>query len=307
VNATTLTLDPALASPARSHPPLVEARAVIVATAETLTNVLLADAFTRLGYRGEIVPPHGSLATGAADVLLGRLDVKPTLDGVEDGLWELAAAASGGALLLNPPQALHAAHDKLATALMLARSGVPHPATAHVVEPTAPASLEPPYVVKPRYGSWGRDVFRCDTKGELERLLASLATRPWFRAHGAVVQEYVGAGARDLRLVVAGGAVIGAIERVARPGEWRTNVSLGGVRRRAAAPTEARQLALRAVAALGLDLAGVDLLRGSDGELVVLEVNGAVDFTPEYAAGGDVFAAAARALVPAEQAASGTA
>jgi len=303
----TLTIEPALAPPVHSHPPVVEARALIVATAETLTNVLLADAFSRLGYRGEVVHPRVPIEAGGNDVLLGRLDVRRTLDGVEDGLWELAGAARAGAVLLNPPQALHAAHDKLATALMLARAGVAHPATAHVLEPRAPESLEPPYVVKPRYGSWGRDVFRCESRSELERLLASLAGRPWFRSHGAVVQELVGPAGRDLRVVVAGGSVVGAIERVAQPGEWRTNISLGGARRAAVAPTEARQLALRAVAALGLDLAGVDFLRNADGELVVLEVNGAVDFTPEYAAGTDVFAAAARALVPVEQAAAGIA
>lgn len=298
------TLEPPVATPARSCPPRVEARAFVVASGETLTNVLLADAFSRLGYRGEVVRPGSPLDAGPGDVLLNRLDVRRTLDGVEDGLWELTGAARGGALLLNPPQALLAAHDKLTTALMLARSGVPHPATAHVLEPRAPESLEPPYVVKPRFGSWGRDVFRCETAPELERLLASLSGRPWFRRQGAIVQQLVGGGGRDLRIVVAGGSVVGAIERVAQPGEWRTNISLGGVRRRTVPPTGARQLAVRATAALGLDLAGVDLIRDDAGEYTVLEVNGAVDFTPEYAAGGDVFAAAASALVPARRAAT---
>ena len=56
---------------------------------ETLTNALLADAFTRLGYRGEIVHPHGALVAGPGDIVLGRLDVRPTLDGIEDGLRDL--------------------------------------------------------------------------------------------------------------------------------------------------------------------------------------------------------------------------
>ena len=63
-------------------------------------------------------------------------------------------------------------------------------------------------------------------------------------------------------------------------------------------PPEARDLALRAAKAIGLDLAGVDLVERHDGSIVVLEVNGAVDFTPEYGLeGSDPFAEAVRALV----------
>jgi RimK family alpha-L-glutamate ligase len=280
-----------------------EPRALIVATAETATNMLLADAFTGLGYRSEIVAPGPQVTAGPGDVVLGRLDVRRSLDGVEDGLWELARLERAGALLLNRPQALFSAHDKLATALMLAKGGVAHPATAHVTEARAPLSIAPPYVVKPRFGSWGCDVFKCETDEELEERLAELAERPWFRGLGAVVQELVPADGVDMRLVVAGGSVVGAIERVAAPGEWRTNVALGAVRRRVTPPTAARQVAVRAAAALGADLAGIDLLLDSRGEYVVLEVNGAVDFTSEYAQDGDVFAAAVSSLVPAASAA----
>jgi glutathione synthase/RimK-type ligase-like ATP-grasp enzyme len=60
-------------------------------------------------------------------------------------------------------------------------------------------------------------------------------------------------------------------------------------------PPAARGLALSAVAALGIDLAGVDIASDETGRGYVLEVNGAVDFNPTYAAG--VFAAAAAALL----------
>jgi glutathione synthase/RimK-type ligase-like ATP-grasp enzyme len=63
------------------------------------------------------------------------------------------------------------------------------------------------------------------------------------------VQSLVEPTGRDLRVVVAGGNVVGAIERIALPGEWRTNVALGAVRRRVSAPPAARALAIRAVAA----------------------------------------------------------
>ena len=76
----------------------------------------------------------------------------------------------------------------------------------------------------------------------------------------------------DLRLVVSGGVVIGAIERVAAPGEWRTNIALGGTRRRAALRPDARDLAVKAAAAVNGDLVGVDLLPAEDGWRVI-EIN----------------------------------
>jgi glutathione synthase/RimK-type ligase-like ATP-grasp enzyme len=101
----------------------------------------------------------------------------------------------------------------------------------------------------------------------------------------------------DLRVVVAAGDVIGAVKRVAPPGEWRTNVALGATRVRADPSPAACELAIAAAAAIGADLVGVDLLPVGPGRHVVLELNGAVDFAPVYSRGDDVYAAAMRALV----------
>jgi glutathione synthase/RimK-type ligase-like ATP-grasp enzyme len=101
----------------------------------------------------------------------------------------------------------------------------------------------------------------------------------------------------DLRLIVAGGTIVGAARRHAAAGEWRTNVSLGG-RSEPAEPTSlACSLALAAAAAIGADLVGVDLLPTENGFLVS-ELNGAVDFRTQYALdGGDVFARAVDELL----------
>jgi glutathione synthase/RimK-type ligase-like ATP-grasp enzyme len=89
--------------------------------------------------------------------------------------------------------------------------------------------------------------------------------------------------------------VVGAAMRFAAPGEWRTNIALGARSMATTAPPDACELALAATAALGIDLAGVDLLPDGDG-WVVIEVNGAVDMRRHYALEGDVFGAAVRGL-----------
>jgi glutathione synthase/RimK-type ligase-like ATP-grasp enzyme len=102
----------------------------------------------------------------------------------------------------------------------------------------------------------------------------------------------------DLRILVAAGEIVGAVKRVAAPGDWRTNIALGGSRMAAVPPPHACLIALGAAAALGADFVGVDLLPSADGGWVVLELNGAVDFTPEYSLSGEsVFERVVQALV----------
>jgi [lysine-biosynthesis-protein LysW]--L-2-aminoadipate ligase len=139
-------------------------------------------------------------------------------------------------------------------------------------------------------------VERCDTRDEAEDCLARASATSWFRRHGALVQELVPSAGVDLRVVVAGGEVVGAIERVAQAGEWRTNASLGAVRRPVDPPADARALAMAAAAAVGASLVGVDLLPLAAGGYTVVELNGAVDFNVEYGVGRDALVACAEAL-----------
>jgi len=91
------------------------------------------------------------------------------LDGVDDGLWALGALAARGVHVLNDPAALLAAHDKLLTARLFRRSGIPHPTTHHVRDGRSAPPFDGPMVVKPRFGSWGRAVHRCDDARALDR------------------------------------------------------------------------------------------------------------------------------------------
>jgi len=174
---------------------------------------------------------------------------------VEDGLWYLERLAALGVTVLNPPNALRLAHDKLLSATALTAAGLPHPRTLSVGNGNAEPPLPFPFVLKPRFGSWGRDVVLCENRLSWRRALMTLATRDWFSRTGALAQELVPPLGHDLRILVARGKVIGG------------------------------------------DLVGVDLLPAGPGRYAVLEMNGAVDFTPEYALRGDIFAAATGLLV----------
>jgi RimK family alpha-L-glutamate ligase len=266
---------------------------VVIVGKQTETNRALADAFTELGVSGRVDENPVSPGSRRDDVAIGRVDVLPTLDGIEPGLGSLSRLARRGVRVLNGPQALLAAHDKLSTALFLGRAGVDQPRAAHLCDVSVP-KFPGPYVVKPRFGSWGREVYLCRDESGLRALLERLVDRDWFRRQGALVQSLVRPTGRDLRVVVAAGRVVGAVERHAAAGEWRTNVALGAVRRPVQPSAEACELALRAAAAVGLDLAGIDIA-GEPGRLQVLEVNGAVDFTETY--GPQIFMRVAEALL----------
>lgn len=271
------------------------------------TNVNLVSAWRAFGIDAELVAAtEARRRIGPGSIALARIDVTPTLAGVEPGLLELVWLERSGVPVINTARALLAAHDKLRFASLMTAAGLPHPRTVHVRAGDVP-EIEPPLVVKPRFGSWGRDVFRCESWPDVARVLRDVQQRPWFRRHGALLQELIPPRGHDLRILVARGRVVGAVERISAAGEWRTNVALGGAIRPTDPPTEARLLALAATDAIGADFVGVDLLELYDGSHIVLELNGAVEFKLEYALGStsvfeDIAAALELAPLPARAA-----
>ena len=272
-------------------------RVAIVAHHSTPTNLALA-ARSWSGYPAELLTPQEALLKlGPGDLALARLDVREDLGGVEEGLGSLDRLAEAGVVVLNRPGAILRAHDKLLTARTLRQAGLAHPRTTLIEPHEGPPDLDYPAVLKPRFGSWGKEVVLCESRSELERELERLASRPWFRQGGVLVQELIPPLGHDLRLVVAGGTIIGAAKRIAAAGEWRTNVALGASAVPVVPPPVASRLSLEAAAAAGLDLVGVDLLPTGPGSFCVIELNGAVDFRPVYSLPGrSVFDDAVTAL-----------
>ncbi len=269
----------------------------VVASTASETNLDIVDAWRALGVDAAVLAASDCRdALEPGDVAIGRIDVRRSLDGVEPGLIELHKLRHQGIRVLNSPSALLRAHDKLRTARFLAAGHVPHPPTEHITARDPVPSLRPPVVVKPRFGSWGSDVLRCDSAAALRRATDAIAERVWFRRQGALVQSLVPMVGTDLRVLVAGGRIVGAECRVAAPGEWRTNISLGGSRHPAIVTPRARAVALAAARAVGGDFVGVDLVPHDHGYLVI-EVNASVDFQMRYSLPGtNVFTEIAVAL-----------
>ena len=182
------------------------------------------------------------------------------------------AIEESGTLVVNRLGPLLAAQDKFRTSWLLRRAGVPTPPAAVAQTPgDAEAALVAMghAVAKPVAGSLGDGVelLRADAAGR------AAVRQKVEREHGLYLQEYVPNPGRDLRVFVVGGLARAAIARSAPPGEWRTNMGVGG----RAEPYECRG-AVRAIAeaaseVMGLDYAGVDLVLGPEGP-VVIEVNG---------------------------------
>jgi RimK family alpha-L-glutamate ligase len=209
----------------------------------------------------------------APDAVIVRSMSGGSFEAVTLRLGILHALRDEGILVWNDARAIERCVDKSATSLLLARSGIPTPATWVTENPAAARAIleretsRGPLVQKPLFGSQGRGL----------RLLRSAADLPAPAQVNGVyyLQRFVGVedagGFQDFRLLVSQGRVIAAMMRHAA--QWITNVKQGG-RPVAVVPDAAlRDLALRAAAAVGASFAGVDLLYDGAGQPTVIEVN----------------------------------
>ncbi len=179
-----------------------------------------------------------------------------------------------GRYALNGAEAIAIARDKLRAHHVLARHGIAMPRTAIAYSARDARQLidmvgGTPVVIKLIEGTQGRGVVLAETRKAAESVFGA------FRDIDAavLVQEFVTeAEGADVRCVVLGGRVIAAMQRQAAPGEFRSNLHLGGSALKVKLTPEERKLAQRAALAIGLELAGVDMLRTRNGP-VVLEVN----------------------------------
>ncbi|HZL94312.1 MAG TPA: RimK family alpha-L-glutamate ligase [Vicinamibacterales bacterium] len=178
-----------------------------------------------------------------------------------------------GVRVVNSPRAIERSVDKFYTTTLLHDAGLLVPETVvceRVEDAMAAVRSMGAVVIKPIFGSLGHGMVRVSDPDVALRVVRALdQIRSVF-----YVQRAIDHSGRDLRVFVVGGRVLGAIERRAPAGEWRTNVAIGGSATAVDISPEIERVALRAAAAVGADYAGVDVLPARDGSLYVLEVNG---------------------------------
>jgi ribosomal protein S6--L-glutamate ligase len=197
----------------------------------------------------------------------------------EFGLAVVQQFELAGVVVVNTAQAIATSRDKLRGLQMLMKHGVPVPKTvmllsADDIAPAVEFLGGLPVIVKMRQGTQGVGVMLIENMGSLESLVATL----WGLGQNLLLQRYVKECAgKDLRVVVVGDRVVGAMSRQARPGDFRANIHRGGEGTLVSIDAETERIAIAASAAMGLQVAGVDLLVSESGPQV-LEVNSSPGF-----------------------------
>ncbi|WP_454121904.1 30S ribosomal protein S6--L-glutamate ligase [Kosakonia sp. Marseille-Q7440] len=179
-----------------------------------------------------------------------------------------------GSYPLNESVAITRARDKLRSLQLLARQGIDLPITGIAHSPDDTSDLidmvgGAPLVVKLVEGTQGIGVVLAETRQAAESVIDA------FRGLNAhiLVQEFIAeAKGCDIRCLVIGNEVVAAIERRAKAGDFRSNLHRGGQATVVEITPREREIALAAAHTLGLDVAGVDILRANRGPLV-MEVN----------------------------------
>ena len=175
---------------------------------------------------------------------------------------------------LNKSLAIASSRDKLNTLQLLSHESLPMPITSfsHSVYETQQLMQMvggAPLVIKLLEGTKGIGVVLAETNKAAESVINA------FKSLKAdiLVQEYIKESkGRDIRCFVVGDRVAAAMERQAEEGEFRANIHLGGKALAVEITDEERAIAIKAVKTIGLDIAGVDMVRSNSGPKI-LEIN----------------------------------
>lgn len=187
-----------------------------------------------------------------------------------------------GVRLFNTAKAVELCDNKSLTALELSKNPrINHPKTMFAPK-TFPAFgysqlnfldqaevlLGYPMVIKESFGSFGAQVYLAHNRKESENIIKNIGHNDF------ILQEYIKeAHGEDIRINVVGGRVVASMRRYNPDGDFRSNITNGG-KMEAIEPTEEQKLmAIEACKTLGLDFAGVDVMRLADGTPIICEVN----------------------------------
>lgn len=220
---------------------------------------------------------EGNRVSMLYDAIIPRIDPPHT----EFGYTVLRQFQALDVYTTDTAYSLELCRDKIRCMQYLMRKNVPFPTTGSaysrkeydkVISTVGGA----PLIIKLNEGTEGVGVFLAEDEASAKNFLGTFKQ---FDAR-VMMQEFVKeSSGSDVRAVVIGGKVIGALERTSSDdNEFRANVALGAVTQVTTLNDEEEDIVLRATKAMGLNMAGVDLMRSNNGP-VIIEVNSAQDFT----------------------------
>jgi ribosomal protein S6--L-glutamate ligase len=190
------------------------------------------------------------------------------------GLAVLRQFEMQGVFPLNESVAIGRSRDKLRALQLLARDGIGLPVTAFAHGPQRAEDVikevgGTPCVIKLLEGTQGRGVILAETTASARSIIEAFSAANT----NILVQEYIKeADGSDIRALVVGGKVVASMKRTCGSGEFRANLHRGGKAEPVLLTAAERKTAVRSAEVLGLNVAGVDMLRSNRGP-VVIEVN----------------------------------
>lgn len=247
------------------------------------STMRLVEESTKAGFNTEVIDYSScSLGIGLdSRVLFNNRDINPNViiprigsKSTQFGAAIIRQFQIMGVATTTQPGAVLRARDKFATIQALAASGIQVPATSIARRPSSTEEVltlvdGAPVVIKLIEGTQGKGVILAETKKAAESLITA------FHQLDAdiLIQQFIKeAKGEDIRAFVVDGNVVASMLRKAQPGEFRANLHQGGSAESVTLTAEEERVAIAAARCVGLDVAGVDLLRTDDGPLVI-EVN----------------------------------
>ncbi len=230
-------------------------------------NMVLARGAPRMTYRGVevrgidvVIPRIGASITGYGLAVVNHFDMM-------------------GIPVINNSVPIARSRDKLRCLQLLARFGIDIPRTVMAGDRSNVAKLVEevgglPAIIKLIRGTQGVGVMIASTLAEVQTILDTF----WDLGQEIVLQEFISESrGRDVRALVVGDRVVGAMRRRAKKGEFRSNLHRGGEGKPVELPREYTEAAVKAAQIVGLEIAGVDMLESDSGPKV-MEINSSPGF-----------------------------
>jgi len=257
----------------------IEARGHRASVLDTLRcNMIIANAGARMTYQGEeltglgaVIPRIGASITAYGLAVVSHFEVM-------------------GVPVVNAANPIARSRDKLRCLQMLAQAGLSIPATVLARDRSDVAKLVQevgglPAIVKLTRGTQGVGVMIASTLAEVQSMLDTF----WDLGQEIVLQEFIHESKGvDVRAIVVGSRVVGAMRRHAKKGEFRSNLHRGGAGTAIDLPPGYAEAAVKAAQVIGLEVCGVDMLESDTGPRI-MEINSSPGFEGmERATGRDI-------------------